>query len=200
MNAEQIYVIGTPGSNTVKIGRSTHIEKRIADIQRMSPVPLKVMWSHPGGSELETRLHRQFSALRVHGEWFAFGGDPVSRVRWAVQDQPWLRPKVKLKKKRQRQQEQPYRPTAADTPAELAAKSGRTQLAITRLFHLIDQIEDGAERYRAVRDLEGRLASDMKHVQAGIAKELHADRSWRGVGGLLGVTGSRAEQISRAAR
>lgn len=93
---EVVYVLGAPGSKTVKIGRTTDLRKRQADIQRMSPVALKVLWTHPGGCELETNLHRQFSALRTHGEWFTFGSDPVISVQWAVQDRPWLRPKVSL--------------------------------------------------------------------------------------------------------
>ncbi|HEY9373954.1 hypothetical protein [Streptomyces sp.] len=56
------------------------------------------------------------------------------------------------------------------------------------------------EQYKAIKDLEERFAADMKHRKAGIANRLHHDRSWTEVGNLLGVTGSRAEQISRAAR
>ena len=97
--AEVVYVLGTPGSNTVKIGRTTNMVQRLAAIQRMSPVPLKVLWTHPGGAELEANLHRHFRALRSHGEWFTFRRDPVSLIRWAVEDCPWLRPKVSLTRK-----------------------------------------------------------------------------------------------------
>jgi len=94
--AEVVYVIGTPGSNTVKIGRTTNLIRRLADIQGMSPAPLAVLWTHPGGSELEANLHRHFKALRSHGEWFTFRRDPVTLIQWATQDQPWLHPKVSL--------------------------------------------------------------------------------------------------------
>ncbi|MFJ9101336.1 GIY-YIG nuclease family protein [Streptomyces sp. NPDC102405] len=94
--AEVVYVLGTPGSNVVKIGRTTNIDQRLAAIQRMSPVPLAILWTHPGGSTLEANLHRHFKALRSHGEWFTFGRDPVSIIQWAVDDRPWLRPKVAL--------------------------------------------------------------------------------------------------------
>lgn len=94
--AEIVYVIGSSGSDTVKIGRTTNPRKRLADIQRMSPLRLEILWAHPGGHELETNLHRQFSALRTHGEWFTFGTDPVATVQWAIQERPWLRPKVNL--------------------------------------------------------------------------------------------------------
>lgn len=97
--AELVYVLGTPGSNTVKIGRTTNVDQRLAAIQRMSPVPLLILWTHPGGAELETNLHRHFRTLRSHGEWFTFHRDPVSLIQWAVQDRPWLRPKVSLTRK-----------------------------------------------------------------------------------------------------
>lgn len=81
---ERVYVIGTPGSNTVKIGRTIDLVKRLADIQRMSPVPLEVLWSTPGGHELETRLHRHFKPQRSHGEWFTFESDPIMAIRTAA--------------------------------------------------------------------------------------------------------------------
>jgi hypothetical protein len=81
-----VYVLGTPGSNTVKIGRTTNLAKRLGDIQRMSPVPLSVLWQCPGASELETRLHRHFAHLRSHGEWFTFDStDPVPLIQAAAQ-------------------------------------------------------------------------------------------------------------------
>lgn len=97
--AEVVYALGTPGSNVVKIGRTTNLDRRLADIQRMSPVPLTTLWTHPGGSELEANLHRHFKGLRSHGEWFTFRRDPVTLIQWAVEDQPWLRTKVSLKRK-----------------------------------------------------------------------------------------------------
>lgn len=93
---EVVYVLGTSDSNTVKIGRTTNLNQRLAAIQRMSPIPLSILWTHPGGSQLEANLHRHFKALRSHGEWFTFGRDPVPLIQWVVQDQSWLRPKVNL--------------------------------------------------------------------------------------------------------
>ncbi|MFB6977720.1 hypothetical protein [Streptomyces scopuliridis] len=70
----------------------------------------------------------------------------------------------------------------------------------TSLVATIREISDDVERYQAVKELEVRLESDLKQVKAEIALALHEGRSWQQVGELLGVTGSRAEQISRAAR
>jgi hypothetical protein len=82
---EVVYVLGSPGSGTVKIGRTTNLTVRLGTIQRMSPVPLSVLWQCPGGHKLETRLHRHFASLRSHGEWFVFeSSDPVPLIQAAV--------------------------------------------------------------------------------------------------------------------
>lgn len=80
-----MYVIGSPASTLVKIGHSNKVSKRLADIQRMSPVSLSVLWTTEGGSTLESALHRRFSHLRVYGEWFDFGDyDPVDVIAEAA--------------------------------------------------------------------------------------------------------------------
>jgi hypothetical protein len=72
--------------------------------------------------------------------------------------------------------------------------------AADALIDALRRISDPVERYEAAKEIETRLIADLKHIKASSALELHPNRSWREVGGLLGVTGSRAEQISRAAR
>ncbi|MCW2938478.1 MAG: transcriptional regulator, GntR family with sensor domain [Actinomycetia bacterium] len=71
---EFVYLIGSEESPFVKIGRSVDVQGRLAAIQRMSPAKLTVLWQTLGGAELETALHRRFSAFRSHGEWFDFPG------------------------------------------------------------------------------------------------------------------------------
>lgn len=97
-SAEVVYVLGSPDSLTVKIGTTANLRTRVAAIQRMSPVPLEALWVCPGGRELEMRLHQHFKEFRSHGEWFAFRRNPVQLIQWAVEDRPWLRSKVSLKK------------------------------------------------------------------------------------------------------
>ncbi|MER6503708.1 GIY-YIG nuclease family protein [Streptomyces sp. NPDC001455] len=88
-----VYVIGPPGSNRVKIGTSNNPEKRLKELQTGNPDRLEVLWSTPGGRELESMLHRAFAAYRVEGEWFDFGGvEPVGAIPHAVQTahtSPW---------------------------------------------------------------------------------------------------------------
>lgn len=70
----------------------------------------------------------------------------------------------------------------------------------TALINAIREINDDVERYQAIKTFESQLEVDLKQEKAGIANRLYEGRSWNQVGKLLGVTGSRAEQISRAAR
>jgi hypothetical protein len=68
------------------------------------------------------------------------------------------------------------------------------------LIAAVREISDDVERYRAVKELEVRLDRSLREVKAEVAQNLYEGRSWNQVGQLLGVTGSRAEQISRGAR
>lgn len=72
--------------------------------------------------------------------------------------------------------------------------------AVASLADAIEEISEPVERYQVVKELEERIDLLLKHIKAEIAKTLYEGRSWKEVGDLLGVTGSRAEQISRASR
>ncbi|MFE5899891.1 GIY-YIG nuclease family protein [Streptomyces sp. NPDC056488] len=80
-----VYVIGSPNSRTVKIGVTVDLVRRLREIQNLSPVELKVLWSVPGGPALEQALHDHFSEIRSHGEWFTFASDPVQAVQAAIE-------------------------------------------------------------------------------------------------------------------
>jgi hypothetical protein len=82
---EFVYVMGSTGSQTVKIGRSVDPKRRLAQIQTMSPVPLELLALHVGDHEVETYLHRRFAIQRTHGEWFTFEDDPLKQVAEAIQ-------------------------------------------------------------------------------------------------------------------
>ena len=68
------------------------------------------------------------------------------------------------------------------------------------LITAVKEISDDVERYETVKELEVRLDASLREIKAEVAKNLYEGRSWSQVGKLLGVTGSRAEQISRGAR
>lgn len=54
----------------VKIGWSKKVATRIAQLQTGCPEPIRLLATTPGGLGLERRLHQQFAAARVNGEWF----------------------------------------------------------------------------------------------------------------------------------
>lgn len=54
----------------VKVGQSQSVTSRLEGLRTMSPIPLRLLGTVPGGLELEQRLHRELAASRAHGEWF----------------------------------------------------------------------------------------------------------------------------------
>ncbi|WP_328632030.1 GIY-YIG nuclease family protein [Streptomyces sp. NBC_00356] len=188
---EVVYVIGTPGSFTVKIGRTTDVTRRLAAIQRMSPVPLIVLWTHPGGHELETALHRHFKSIRSHGEWFKFTDPPVELIRTAVTDRPWART-TKRSPKRVVIDLKPRQLQLPD-PTSFAGFDA----AFTKELAELRAISDPVERFNAVRARRTQVAEADRRIrehQRNAVRSLHDEgRSWRVVGELLGISGSRAE-------
>lgn len=63
------YVMYSPGLAMVKIGRSSQVPKRFADLRRMNADPeFRLIGSIEGDQELV--LHSRFSYLRAHDEFF----------------------------------------------------------------------------------------------------------------------------------
>jgi hypothetical protein len=67
-----VYFIGPALSGPVKIGSSGAPARRLKSLQAGSPVPLALLahFADPDAMSAEKALHRRFSALRLHGEWF----------------------------------------------------------------------------------------------------------------------------------
>jgi T5orf172 domain len=63
-----VYFIA--GGDLVKIGKTFDVEARLRGLQCGSPVPLTLLKTTPGYTELETALHNHFADRRRHGEWF----------------------------------------------------------------------------------------------------------------------------------
>ncbi|MFE4420398.1 GIY-YIG nuclease family protein [Streptomyces sp. NPDC056817] len=171
-----VYVIGEPDSNTVKIGVTVSFERRLAEIQRMSPVRLVERWSHPGGKELERHLHSHFRPLRSHGEWFTFPADPIPLIAKAVDEH--LRVRV----------------SGSFTDDVLRVLSRDVHAEMER----IESIANPAERLKAIDQLdELRLQWARRHRQE-IARGLHDQGlAWKKVGKIMGgVSHQRAHQYA----
>ena len=72
-----IYFIQAVGGGLIKIGKADDPAKRLAEIQRHSPVMLRIVATIKGEHEKERQLHQQFAGARHHREWFA----PVKELR-----------------------------------------------------------------------------------------------------------------------
>ena len=73
--AHFVYFILNKDSNAIKIGRAKDLEKRIKTLQTSSPAELQLIKSvqveeGKEAHELEQSLHKQFSEIRLSGEWF----------------------------------------------------------------------------------------------------------------------------------
>lgn len=65
-----IYFIQPVSGGLIKIGYAINPQKRLAEIQRMSPATLRILATIEGDRKREAELHRQYASLRIYGEWF----------------------------------------------------------------------------------------------------------------------------------
>lgn len=87
---EYVYVMGAAISPLVKIGRSVHPEIRLRQVQETVDFTLQLMWTTPGGREMERGLHGYFAQQRKHGEWFELPfANAVSLVQAAIGAHSW---------------------------------------------------------------------------------------------------------------
>lgn len=67
---QYVYFIQAVNGGPIKIGIAYSPEERLAQIQNMSPVQLRILGVRRGGAQHEAELHKLFAASRLHGEWF----------------------------------------------------------------------------------------------------------------------------------
>jgi len=79
INGTYVYFIS--GAGLIKIGHSENPVKRLAEIQRYSPVALCLVAVIEGGQSLEKELHKDFADGRSHGEWFNLTDDLLAVLR-----------------------------------------------------------------------------------------------------------------------
>jgi hypothetical protein len=65
-----VYFIAAVDAGKIKIGKTTNIQKRMATLTTMSPVPLQLVHSVQYDNNLERRIHEHLKEYRAHGEWF----------------------------------------------------------------------------------------------------------------------------------
>lgn len=68
-----------PGGR-IKIGVAGDVRGRLKQLQTAASGPLRLLGTMPGGQKQEKRLHRRFSHLQTHGEWFEAAADLTSYI------------------------------------------------------------------------------------------------------------------------
>jgi len=68
------YFILDQQSNRIKIGRSSHPNRRLQQLKTGSANDLEIVATLPGG-ENESVLHDRFRHLRIKGEWFSYSSE-----------------------------------------------------------------------------------------------------------------------------
>jgi hypothetical protein len=72
--------------------------------------------------------------------------------------------------------------------------------AIAATTEEVAAVEDPVERYEAAREARTLYKDgdrDLMLIQQEVANTLKEGRTWAAVGSMLGITGSRAEQVAR---
>jgi hypothetical protein len=82
MSGEGFVYLILASTGPVKIGRSRHPAKRL---KQLAALPFTVQLIHQIETDdmvwLERKLHREFSAHRVNGEWFHLPDEDIRRLR-----------------------------------------------------------------------------------------------------------------------
>ena len=68
--AGTVYVANAQAAKAIKIGVTSDVGKRLKSLQTMCPVKVVLLFTLPGGRELEADLHRRFQSSQLWGEWF----------------------------------------------------------------------------------------------------------------------------------
>jgi hypothetical protein len=75
-----VYFIQAGGQGPIKIGWSSDLQARIAQLQTANATKLSVLLAMPGTFEDEARLHARFAYLRLEAEWFQDSPEILSYI------------------------------------------------------------------------------------------------------------------------
>jgi hypothetical protein len=70
----QVYFLRRDGTDEVKIGYSTQVNFRMANLRGANGGKLTLLATVSGGRDAESRLHKRFSRYRIQGEWYRLDG------------------------------------------------------------------------------------------------------------------------------
>lgn len=90
-----IYFVQDFHRSGIKIGYATNVLARIMALQTANPLPLLTLGTTPGDRGLERRLHKQFDAYRLIGEWYKPHAALLETIKELCDDSTDLRKPVK---------------------------------------------------------------------------------------------------------
>jgi DNA-binding XRE family transcriptional regulator len=70
----------------IKIGYARTVSRRLADLQRFSAIPLRLLRSIAGNLDTERAIHSTLASHRAHGEWFRPTQMVLAMVKTVVDD------------------------------------------------------------------------------------------------------------------
>lgn len=81
-----IYVLRAQAGDFCKIGKTTSLSKRIAQLKIQLPFPVSVHAAYQIAqpARVESVLHEQFSDKRLNGEWFRLTESDLSRLSMMI--------------------------------------------------------------------------------------------------------------------
>jgi hypothetical protein len=81
-----VYVVGNRKEGKYKIGKTTSMDQRFANLSTSAPFKLEIIaqYPHQEYARLETVLHEQLKAFKVNREWFAFTDKELEQVAMLV--------------------------------------------------------------------------------------------------------------------
>jgi hypothetical protein len=84
----EVYFIEAVGADRVKIGVSSDVGKRFAQLAASFPGPLTLLGKAAGGRLRESLLHRRLVNFHIGGEWFHLTPGVRGLIQSAIADEP----------------------------------------------------------------------------------------------------------------
>ena len=74
-----VYLVGCVGNNTMKIGFTNSLDRRMRQLQIKASFYLELLANIQGTSYLKEQLHREFSHLHISNGWFKWSDDIIQK-------------------------------------------------------------------------------------------------------------------------
>ena len=81
--SHSVYIVRAVGTGMIKVGITAEVDRRLAEIRALCPVPVEIVDVLEGATfDVERTIHGLMSKHRSHGEWFFEAGALPIALRW----------------------------------------------------------------------------------------------------------------------